>query len=310
MSELPARLGQIRLRDLLLLQQIEQRGSLRSVAEGLNISQPAVTQALQGLESAFGVALVERGRRGVQLTAAGRAALTHVRAVGQEVLSARSAACAPDHPHLQLGCTPMSALAVVPNALARFQQRLPQARISLHELPVPALWSRLQQGELDVIVSRLPASSEHGSQLAGLQQENAGEERMVLVAARSHPLARRVADLPTLAGHAWALPPAGSLAAQVFREWFTRARLPVPEVRIISNSFVTNLRLAASCGLLTLAPQTAVLAEAAALKLKIIETPWEPGRGEVVVAWRASRSEDPMLVAFRESIRAVPANEA
>lgn len=304
MSELPARLGQIRLRDLLLLQQIEQRGSLRSVAEGLNISQPAVTQALQGLESAFGVALVERGRRGVQLTAAGRAALTHVRAVGQEVMSARSAACAPDHPHLQLGCTPMSALAVVPQALARFRQMLPQARITLHELPVPALWNRLQQGELDAIVSRLPGTSEEGAALSGLQHEAAGEERMVLVAARSHALVRRVPDLASLAHQAWVLPPAGSLATQLFREWFMRARLPVPEVVITSNSFVTNLRLAASCGLLTLAPHTAVMTEAAALKLKIIDTPWEQGRGEIVVAWRASRNEDPLLAAFRASLRA------
>ena len=59
-----ARIEQLRLRDLLLLDQLEQTGSLRATAEHLHVTQPAVTQALQVLERAFGVALVQRGQRG------------------------------------------------------------------------------------------------------------------------------------------------------------------------------------------------------------------------------------------------------
>ena len=60
---LDARFAQLRLRDLMLLEHLAELGSLRAAAERLHVSQPAVTQALQGLEAAFGTALVERGRR-------------------------------------------------------------------------------------------------------------------------------------------------------------------------------------------------------------------------------------------------------
>ena len=68
-------LEQIRLRDLILLEHIQTLGTLRQAALALHVTQPAVTQMLKGLELAFGVALVERGRRGVSLNAAGQAAL-------------------------------------------------------------------------------------------------------------------------------------------------------------------------------------------------------------------------------------------
>jgi len=127
------RIEQLRLRDLLLLEHIAQHGSLRKVAEALHVTQPAVTQALQGLEQAFGVELVDRGRRGVTLTAAGEAALARLRVARREVTAAREAALAPQRPVLRLGSSPMAALDVMPNALARLRQSAPQVRVVLTE---------------------------------------------------------------------------------------------------------------------------------------------------------------------------------
>lgn len=306
MSQPAARIGQLRLRDLLLLDLIDTHRSLRRVAEVLHLTQPAVTQALQGLEQAFGVRLVERERRGVHLAPAGRAALLHLRAAGQEVRAALEQAVTPQRPQLRLGCSPMSALDAVPRALARWRAEWPAALVTLHEQSVPELWSRLHDGQLDAIVSRLPGPGPDQPSLQGLEVEAVGSEPLVLVAARTHPLARRRPTLEALAAHAWVLPPRGSLARRMFDEWFLHVPPPAPLVCIESTSFNTNLRLAASCGLLTLAPASVARSEGQALGLKVLGTPWEERRGDIVLAYRRSRGEDPLLESLRRCMTAPP----
>lgn len=309
MSRPTARVAQLRLRDLMLLDLIESHRSLRRVAETLHLTQPAVTQALQGLEQAFGVTLVERERRGVRLAPAGRAALAHLRAASQEVEAALALAAAPQRPQLHLGCSPMSALKAVPRALARLRAAEPALRVSLHELSVPELWSGLQEGRLDAIVSRLPGSDANQPSPDGLLIECVDSEALVLVAPRRHPLARRRPQAAQLGAHAWVLPPRGTLARRMVDNWFAQAQHPAPEVCIESTSFITNLRLAASCGLLTLAPQSVVASEGPALGLGVITAPWDERRGDIVLAIRASRQDDALIRLLRECF-AAPAARA
>ena len=84
MHDIPARLGQMRLRDLRLLDFVARFKTLGKIAEQLHLTQPAVTQALQALEQSFGTQLVVRESRGVTLTPAGTAALAHLRAMAAE----------------------------------------------------------------------------------------------------------------------------------------------------------------------------------------------------------------------------------
>jgi len=49
------------------------QGNLSRAAESLHITQPALTARLQALEGELGSPLFDRGRRGMQLTAVGRA---------------------------------------------------------------------------------------------------------------------------------------------------------------------------------------------------------------------------------------------
>ena len=56
------RLQQLRLRDLRLLAEIAQHGTLQGVSRALFVSQPAISQALRSLEAAVGVPLASRSR--------------------------------------------------------------------------------------------------------------------------------------------------------------------------------------------------------------------------------------------------------
>jgi DNA-binding transcriptional LysR family regulator len=299
MAALSPRVEQLRLRDLLLLEHIETEGSLRKVAQALHVTQPAITQALQGLERAFDVALVERGRRGVLLTAAGRAAVARLRTVHAEVAAACEAALAPQRMVLRIGSSPMAALDVVPRAVTRLRRALPDAHIVLTETSVPKLWAALAEGELDAIATRIPGLNPGERLPDGIAHHPVGNERIVVAAAQSHPLARRRPDMALLAEQAWALPPPGSLAVVMLNEWFAKAGLTAPPACVTSDSFLTNLRLAASGEVLTVAPETAVRSNAAALKLRVIASPWPHRPGELVFAYRASSLVNPLFATLK-----------
>ena len=59
-TDLPLRFGQLRVRDLLLLEHLDELGSLTETAARLHVTQSAITQALQVLEKA-GLLKVEYG---------------------------------------------------------------------------------------------------------------------------------------------------------------------------------------------------------------------------------------------------------
>src|SRR5580765_1439279 len=94
-TALPPRFAQLRLRDLMLLEHLDELGSLTAAAARMHVTQSAITQALQSLEEAFGRSLIVRGRRGqrgVALAPAGAAALMHLRVARHELEAALAAA--------------------------------------------------------------------------------------------------------------------------------------------------------------------------------------------------------------------------
>ena len=71
-SNWDARIGRrVRLRDLHILLTVVQHGSMVKAAAQLGVSQPAISDAIATLESALGVRLLERGRKGVEPTPSG-----------------------------------------------------------------------------------------------------------------------------------------------------------------------------------------------------------------------------------------------
>lgn len=88
-------LSDLSLKSLRCLLAIEEHGSLTSAARALNRTQPAVTRALQDLESQLGAALVDRHAQGAELTHHGRLLATRIReAEAQLALAAEAHASA------------------------------------------------------------------------------------------------------------------------------------------------------------------------------------------------------------------------
>src|ERR671921_142919 len=69
------------VRRLRVLREVAVRGSFSAAAESLSFTQSAVSQQIAALEREAGAKLVERGARGIRLTPAGQALVSHADAI-------------------------------------------------------------------------------------------------------------------------------------------------------------------------------------------------------------------------------------
>lgn len=108
--------------------------SLGRAAQRLHVSQPALSQQINDLESELGFRLFTRSPRGVELTAAGHAFLAGGRRIVASaklaVEQAREAANG-DRGRLKIGSIPGAAVSLLPQALSRFRHQHPLVETTL-----------------------------------------------------------------------------------------------------------------------------------------------------------------------------------
>jgi DNA-binding transcriptional LysR family regulator len=159
-------------------------------ATKLFISQPGLSQSIARLERALGVLLLQRSRRGVQLTDAGvellnharslladtEAALDRVRSVGQGQAGVLRAGVA------------LLAEHVIAPALAAFHAEHPGAALDRTAAVSERLLAQLSDGSLQVaFVHQVPALTG----LARIEWEVVRRGRLAVLMSRHHPLATR-----------------------------------------------------------------------------------------------------------------------
>jgi DNA-binding transcriptional LysR family regulator len=162
-------------------------GSISRAAKALYLTQPTLTQRIRLLEQELGEQLLVRSRRGVHPSAAGslflpraEAALSALRSGEQEVRVLHEVAGG----RVVLGVTPDVALYVAPAGIARFQREHPAVDVAMEtagSLPLAAL---VLTGRVEIALVNQP------SHMAGLVEWCVYEERLLPVAAPSHPLSR------------------------------------------------------------------------------------------------------------------------
>jgi DNA-binding transcriptional LysR family regulator len=168
----------------------------RRAATRLHISQPPLSQQIRALERELGVALLERNRRRVALTAAGAGFLEDARAILASVERAADRARAiarGSQGTLSIGFVGSAMFSpTLPNILREFRGAHPDVELVLRELPTTAQLAALVAGELDVGVIRGPVEL---AELDGqLELMTIQRERLVAAVPADHALAaqRRV----------------------------------------------------------------------------------------------------------------------
>ena len=169
------------------------RGALRS-----HLALASASARIKGLEAALGTALVKRGRRGIELTAAGESLLDHARIVMRDIEALRGdlAAYASGARASVLLLANTSGLSEhLPKALAAFLREHSDINVDVEERESTDIAAAIMTGAAD-----LGFAAEHALP-DNLERFLFSEDRLTLVSARRGDLAgRRALDFTELAG--------------------------------------------------------------------------------------------------------------
>lgn len=173
--------------------------NFRRAAENLNVAQPAISRAVQQLESRLGFALLHRTTRRVTLTTAGAALAKQagdaVQQLEQAVRNARQIATGKAG-EIIVGYSAQATNGVMPGLVVRFRTAFPDAQVGLYSLASDEQVGALLSGRIDIGFILTDACK------APLEHMTIARERFVVLLSKYHPLAKRtsisIADLSSV----------------------------------------------------------------------------------------------------------------
>ncbi|PXX13062.1 LysR family transcriptional regulator [Mycolicibacterium moriokaense] len=163
-------------RELAAFVAIAEEGGLSAASRRLHISQPALSQTVNGLERELGIKLLVRSSTGVQPTEAGMAFLAEARALlarRDQAVATMAELTADGGGTIRLGIPLELDADVLPRALARFTAKYPETQVVPRQLSTAAQFNALRDDTLDVgLVRERLAGPEFDAML--VSRENLG----------------------------------------------------------------------------------------------------------------------------------------
>jgi LysR family transcriptional regulator, regulator of abg operon len=175
--------------------------SIHGAARKTGISQPAMTKSIRGLEAKLHVELVRRTNHGVVPTPAGRALYARARVAQSELRKAEE-----EIAHIAgngigsvaFGAGPTATLLAVPEAISRFREDFPKARIRVVEGFLSFLLPLVRDETLDFAIGPRP----EGKLDPAFRIRPLFRHKFVVVSRKGHPL-RNARSLSQLADADW-----------------------------------------------------------------------------------------------------------
>lgn len=160
-------------------------------AEMCNVTQPALTRAIQQLEHELGGPLFNRERGNSHLTELGRIMLPYLEGVEAQTRAAKDAAKAAKglkKAKLKIGVMCTIGPQLVAGLLPRFQMNNPEIEIDVVDDGAPQMVERLEKGDLEIAIV-----GSHENLPDSLHQLPIFEERFVILLPPNHPLTAKPA---------------------------------------------------------------------------------------------------------------------
>ena len=174
--------------DLQLFIAVAESRSITNGALRVHLALASASERIKGLEAALGVSLLRRGRRGVELTAAGESLLDHARIVIHNVEAMRGDLAAFSHgvkATVRLLANTSGLSEYLPKTLAAFLAEHPHINIDVEERESGEIANAIVTGAAD-----LGLAAEHALP-DSIERIPFSEDRLVLVTARHDVLASR-----------------------------------------------------------------------------------------------------------------------
>jgi DNA-binding transcriptional LysR family regulator len=196
-------------RRLLTFREVARQRSFSRAGEALALTQPAVSQQVSALERQLGLRLLERGPGGPTPTEAGALLLAHADAVADRLAQADAQVAelaASERETLRIGAFPSALATVIPGAIRRLREQLPEVQVEAGEASGEELGEMVAAGTLHAAMcfqdAELPPRRPEGT-----ERRELGREAMLAVIATDHPLAGRATlGVSDLADETWTAP--------------------------------------------------------------------------------------------------------
>jgi len=174
--------------DLRLFLNVVLTGSISAGAERSHLSPAAASTRLSGMEQSLGTRLLERKRRGIETTAAGRVLEGHARAILTQLDSMQAELSEYAHGRrgrIRLMCNTVTLVEFLPQALGPFLAAHPDVDVDIEEHPSRRIVAAVADGLADIGIAAYAAATPR------LETHLFRRDRLVVAAAPDHPLADR-----------------------------------------------------------------------------------------------------------------------
>lgn len=240
--------------DLRLFLHVLDTGNITAGAARSHLSLAAASARIRAMEASMGIAFLERGRRGVTPTPAGKALASHARLLLQQAehLQQDLAEYAKGvKGQVRLLCNTTALSEYLPELLADFLREHPNLDIDLQELPSLRITQALRQGTADLgIIS--DAVDTHGLQTLPFR-----DDPLVLIMPLDHPLTPQNVSFIDSLQHDYVGLAASSALAVYLEEQALHAGFRL-QTRIRAEGFDGVIRMVARGAGLGIVPQAAL----------------------------------------------------
>ena len=269
-------------------------------ASNLFVTQSTLSHGVRQLEQELGVALFDRVGRGLRLSQAGMAFREHAARCIKELEAGRMALSelsGLQSGRLTVGVFPTFLNTLMPATVAAFTQAYPGVSVEVRDLRAGAIEEQVLKGELDFGIAFHPAAHE------GIEAEHLFEERLMLVVAPGHALAkRRGIELERLGDVPLALLPRNFATRRLIDEHLQAAGVK-PLVKVEIESVEALIGVCRASLLASIVPERAAL-QAPDLKALALRSPQIVRQAGIL--WRRGSSRSAAAREFAALLQRAP----
>jgi DNA-binding transcriptional LysR family regulator len=215
-------LRDLTIRQLRALAAVQKAGSITAAANGLNLTQPAVTLQLRNLQTLAGLTLIQRTGDGMALTDAGRLVLTLGERLEAALLDCEQSLdmiAGRTGGRVSIGAV-STAKYFVPFAIAGFSRRFPKIDVTLTIGNREDIRNALRGYDLDIAIMGQPPAD------VDVEMRPLGKHPHIIVVPADHALARkRKLALADIANETFITREHGSGTRMLMEQFFQKAGL-------------------------------------------------------------------------------------
>jgi DNA-binding transcriptional LysR family regulator len=297
----------LKLRDLHILMNVAQSGSMGKAAAELAVSQPAISKAIADMEHALGVRLLDRTAYGVEPTMYGSALLKWGTAVFDDLrqgVKELEFLADPTAGEVRVGSTEPMTAGLVPAVIDRLSRQFPRLAFKVMQAPtIPLQFRDLRERNVDLVLGRMMTAVPDDD----LNAEVLFNDPLFVVAGLNHRWARRRKIEPAeLLNEPWSLPSyEGAFAGPLVVEAFRSIGLEAPKQTVASTSIQLVSALLATGRFLAVLSGSTLQLSGRRLGLKALPVALPIRPGPVGIVTLKNRTLSPVAQLFIDCARAV-----